>query len=267
MDLSQHTSTGIRRRIVQAPEEGSLIVGNVCRTKNYESFKAAPGNRVTKDRKALRKSIAEKGLISPIIVDAEFNVIDGQHRLSICKELGIDVDYIVRKVENDSILDVNTNQLNWKREDYLKRFVDLGNPHYILLLKIMQENDLPAVVAAPLVKGRLSDTVVREDFKAGKFVITEDDLRRFDAQIVQLNEIWNSSNGIFKAKLKATRAMPALAALISHSRYNHKYFVERLNNQVMDHEVKSVATIEQGKRMLEILYNYRLNEKNRIYLD
>ena len=170
MDLSQHTSTGIRRRIVQAPEEGSLIVGNVCRTKNYESFKAAPGNRVTKDRKALRKSIAEKGLISPIIVDAEFNVIDGQHRLSICKELGIDVDYIVRKVENDSILDVNTNQLNWKREDYLKRFVDLGNPHYILLLKIMQENDLPAVVAAPLVKGRLSDTVVREDFKAGSCI-------------------------------------------------------------------------------------------------
>jgi ParB-like chromosome segregation protein Spo0J len=46
---------------------------------------------------ALRESIREKGVIESVVTDEEGNVIDGHHRVKVCKELGI--EYPTRVIE------------------------------------------------------------------------------------------------------------------------------------------------------------------------
>jgi ParB-like chromosome segregation protein Spo0J len=46
---------------------------------------------------ALRESIRENGVIEPVVVDERGEVIDGHHRVKVCKELGI--EYPVRVIE------------------------------------------------------------------------------------------------------------------------------------------------------------------------
>ena len=50
---------------------------------------------------ALRADIAERGVIVPVVVDQDGNVIDGHHRWRIAAELGIDCPTEVRQVASD----------------------------------------------------------------------------------------------------------------------------------------------------------------------
>src|SRR5512139_4055857 len=44
---------------------------------------------------ALQKSIAENGVLTPIVVDEDGNVVDGHHRAKIAKKLGLSYDRMV----------------------------------------------------------------------------------------------------------------------------------------------------------------------------
>ena len=65
-------------------------VTEIRETNNYDIFKNMLGNRELKDKnyKKLMRSINEKQLIIPILVNEKFEIIDGQHRFSACKSLG-----------------------------------------------------------------------------------------------------------------------------------------------------------------------------------
>jgi hypothetical protein len=49
-----------------------------------------------KDYQRLKKSIREYGQQYPILVNTEFRVLDGHHRLRACHELGIPVSYTMK---------------------------------------------------------------------------------------------------------------------------------------------------------------------------
>lgn len=113
----------------------------VCSTKNYGLFKILNSNRSIKKRnveKLMKSFKITKGMMisKPIIVDKELNVIDGQHRLAACKELGIPVHYVIT---NDSIENIplyNTYQEKWGMEDYVNYYATKNNENYIRLLKV-----------------------------------------------------------------------------------------------------------------------------------
>ena len=67
-------------------------------TKDYSIFKKLTGNRSTELERITKicDSIREVGYItSPILVNENMEVIDGQGRLEAFKELGIPVEYII----------------------------------------------------------------------------------------------------------------------------------------------------------------------------
>lgn len=73
-------------------------VAMVFMTDDLTKFKVLDGNRKIKEshRQELIASIDKHGFImNPIIVNENFEVIDGQTRLAACKELGVPVYYIV----------------------------------------------------------------------------------------------------------------------------------------------------------------------------
>lgn len=114
----------------------------IYRTNNYDKFKRLEGNREVdaKKVKKIKKSIEEVGYISnPIIVNENFEVIDGQHRLQALKELGKPIEYIIQKKLNiKEVLYMNVNQEKWSMMDYIKSHAELGNESYKRLLDLVE---------------------------------------------------------------------------------------------------------------------------------
>lgn len=116
-------------------------IGTYHTTTNYEMFKKIESNRKIafgKNYKQLKELINKwGGNIEPILVNNDYEVIDGQHRLAACSELGLPVTYKVQKVsESESqelMTDLNISKNNWKPEDYVNKYARLGYPSYIAL--------------------------------------------------------------------------------------------------------------------------------------
>lgn len=109
----------------------------VKNTKKYDMFKELKGNReVSPSRvKKIIESIKNVGYItSPIIVNENMEVIDGQGRLKALQFLQMPVEYIVHKGAGiEECLSMNIHQTNWTLKDYIKSYADRGMQSYIYL--------------------------------------------------------------------------------------------------------------------------------------
>lgn len=61
----------------------------------------------TETRAALRDSISMLGVLYPIIVDQNGEIIDGHNRWAIADELNIDCPKIIRHVTDESVMDAS----------------------------------------------------------------------------------------------------------------------------------------------------------------
>ena len=93
--------------------------------KNLTKFSLLDNNRnINKNHvNMLVVSIRKKGQLMPIVVNEEKEVIEGQHRLKACEELGIPVAYIIMaQTTSKDISMINNSQKSWSTNDYLKHF-------------------------------------------------------------------------------------------------------------------------------------------------
>ena len=69
----------------------------IYETNDYEKFKLLGLNRPLTDNHSLEQVIKENNLLkyNAMIVTPDFEVLDGQHRLEICKKLGMPIFYII----------------------------------------------------------------------------------------------------------------------------------------------------------------------------
>lgn len=83
-------------------------------------------------------SIDKHGFImNPIIVNENFEVIDGQTRLAACKELGVPAYYIVvPKIGIDECMVLNANSKTWTIFDYIVSYAEQGNENYKRILQL-----------------------------------------------------------------------------------------------------------------------------------
>jgi hypothetical protein len=104
-------------------------------TTDYFLFKPVNGNRNKNmlHLNRLKKSISDNYLFTAIIVNENYEIIDGQHRFQAIKELKLPLNYIIMKgytLREVQIL--NANSKNWNAEDYLEGYCNLGFKDYIL---------------------------------------------------------------------------------------------------------------------------------------
>lgn len=121
------------------------IFGNIMVTENYDMFKKIGGNRkINKANYAkIVKSMKEEQLIIPIVVNEKYEIIDGQHRFTACKDLGKPVYfYMVRGYGLEQVKRANIASSNWKKENYLDMFVAEGNEIYKEFEEIKERYDL-----------------------------------------------------------------------------------------------------------------------------
>lgn len=102
-------------------------------TKDYSKFNIVEGNRQVNELhvKRLAKSMEEQYLISPIIVNEHFDVIDGQHRLQCAAMLNLPVYYVVCQGYGlTEIHRYNSNLKNWSVTDFMEGYIELGHTDY-----------------------------------------------------------------------------------------------------------------------------------------
>ena len=110
------------------------IVNQVKQTNDYSLFSILKGNRsINKAHlNRLKKSIQEESLCVPIIVNENYEIIDGQNRYSAWKELELPVYYIIVKGYGlPQVQRLNSNIKNWNNDDYMDCYCQLENPQYL----------------------------------------------------------------------------------------------------------------------------------------
>lgn len=146
----------------------------VEKTKDYDKFKLLTGNRPV-DRYHLKKlkiSIEKNNHLNlhPIIVNNNFEVIDGQHRLQAAKDLQVDIFYIKSEdIQDDHLIDCNVNQKSFDVENYIDFFaVKEKKPEYITLKRMLKDSTLKPKALLTLILGVVSTNIL-EFLKTGKF--------------------------------------------------------------------------------------------------
>lgn len=117
------------------------IVGQIYETDNYDLFKKLDGNRDANNVKAILKSIEDVGcILSPILVNENYEIVDGQHRLEAFKEKKLPVKFMVQKgIGLRECQAMNTGQKNWQAMDFVRSYARTGNENYIRLLDLWTE--------------------------------------------------------------------------------------------------------------------------------
>lgn len=248
------------------------VFAHIFVTTNYAMFSLMKGNRkINPAHKArLKKSMQQRYLISPILVNELMEIIDGQHRFFAAKELGLPIYYyIIDGYRWAEIQRLNTNMKNWGKTEYLEAYCDMGYAPYITLKNVWQKypefNLTSLIVLLSGVAGNRNtsnkDAKTKENpkgnvhvkpFEEGEFIIPN-----LNKSIEYLEKIRMLKKHIdFYNETLFVRAM---LSLFKNENYNHSVFLQKLAYQSA--AMQKCTSISAYVLLIEDIYNYRNRNK------
>ena len=155
----------------------------MVQSSEYEVFNLLDYNRNINRNQVnkIKESITKHGYVTsnPIIVDKDMNIIDGQHRFTACKEMGLPIEYEIQDVKDDLIIDLNTTQRSWSLADYVKYYALKQNRQsYLRLMNLSSELNLSYNSLLILIKDTAIGGYQNNEVKEGKFYMSIDDTIR-----------------------------------------------------------------------------------------
>lgn len=234
----------------------------IQKTEDYNLFKRITGNRTINKAQVskLYDSISENpDLIkaAPIIVNDNYEVVDGQHRLEALKKLGLPVYFF--KLPDLALSDVqrlNSATKVWTPYDYAKSFAELGNKNYLIYLDFRKRYRLAHNILLVYLGNKDSYTT-HMTFRQGKFKVG--DLKQAEELCGMLVEMQQF------VKRGDTKVFAyAFRKVAMHPDYNHKRMlakVEIFGNKFL----KDTPFAEDYIRQLEQIYNFHAkSEKDKV---
>ncbi|HEX8333704.1 MAG TPA: ParB N-terminal domain-containing protein [Segetibacter sp.] len=228
-------------------------------TRDYDKFKIMADNRNINllHVKRLVNSFNQKHLVSPIIVNEKFEVIDGQHRLRASRETNQPIHYIMIKgygIKEVQIL--NTNQKNWLKIDYLHSYCAEGRKEYLEFAEFMKNfPDFGIQVSERILTG-LSKKQGKIDGKKAQLK----DFEEGKLNIPSLQNAYSVAKKVmdFKPYYEGFNRGTFVSAIISifkNKKYNHKEMLHKLS--VAPLKLSDCPNVEEYKLLIEKIYNYR----------
>jgi hypothetical protein len=238
-------------------------------TGDLSVFKILDGNRNINlgnvDR--LVKSIEENGFLQmPIIVNENYEVIDGQHRLMAAKKLNSIIYY--HKVNNYDLktaITLNRNQSNWSIADYIRSYCDLQYKDYIRLQEFYEaNNDFGLMISAELTCLNKS-----KDIYANAGHLNSDLIRKGEYKFDPNNKAEYIFNAARKIKLVIPEVMSvaylrSLNNCIKNPEFNLNQFVKKATTYPDQHRKSNTVSVVMAN--VEHIYNFRNQGKTRIIL-
>lgn len=242
-------------------------------TNDYDRFKIIEGNRPPnpKHLNRLYNSILENGLLcNPIIVNANYEIIDGQHRFFASKKANISFFYIM--VDDYGLKDVHTlnlNQKNWTKKDFMDGYAEMGSEAYIKLRDFVTKN--PGFTFHDCISfcsnvsssnsssftskhrnengnvSKLSEVFEEGTWKGKDFELAQE----WADKISQLKDYFTGYN---KSVFVGT-----MIIILQNESFNFNEFVNKV--KIQPKALYDCANREQCKLMIENVYNYKRREK------
>lgn len=250
-------------------------VNQVNETNDYTMFNVLNGNRnVDKLHvKRLINSFKTAYLLSPMIVNEKFEIIDGQHRFEAAKALSLPVRFIIANgygLEEVQLL--NTNMKNWKKIDYLNGYCDLKYPEYLKFRNFMREFPNFGIAACETIltqrlttnaggvgtdidirgETNKSGRILIRSFQEGDLVIENYELAQEQAKMIL--EMKPYYEGYNRAALVRT-----MVGIFRIEYYSHEQFIRKLKNNPS--ALTHCANIGQYKLLIEDIYNFKSHAK------
>lgn len=234
----------------------------VYKTFDYDTFKTLDDNRELNMYHVQRliKSFEHKHLISPIIVNERFEVIDGQHRLEASKTTGLPIYYIqVNGYSIDEVQILNLNQKNWIKGDYLHMYCERGNKQYLKLREFMNDHpELPLTVCVRLLQGTNAKhkiengkTVISKSFEEGRFEVKDE-----SRAIILANRVRDFKD--YCDQYTSPTFVSAFLKIFSKRNYSHKEMLHKLKASKMKIRASGGAGgVDEYMIQIENIYNWK----------
>lgn len=176
-------------------------------TTNYDLFKYTGLNRklnkphiqtLINESERMKEGGQEANItkISPVVVDQDMYVIDGQHRIKANEALGLPVFYVKHNMKAHDIIAMNIRRRSWKIEDYVNFYAGSGNENYVKLAELRET--FPAIPYSDISRfNMLSNEHHTVAITSGKFLINN------YQELYERLEIYNrllELNSIFKVR-------------------------------------------------------------------
>jgi hypothetical protein len=145
----------------------------IYRTEDDSIFNLHQNNRpinTTNVRKKMKSLTRVRKLLSPIKIDKNFNVIDGNHRIVAIRELKrngiiIPISFYISEDDSESnMIEMNVEVRTWKLKDYVLKYAKQGKEQYKIIMQIANEfnvsiDDVVTVPYSGAGTGNVSDKV------------------------------------------------------------------------------------------------------------
>lgn len=122
---------------------GDVLDGFIYKTTNLDQFKTIKGNRIVNEdsvyTRRLAESLAKFGNVSPIIINDEYETIDGQRRLRAVKKFELDTPIRYSRVPEadiETVGDLNRLQFKWTFKDWMHKYTEMGRQDYLQYAEI-----------------------------------------------------------------------------------------------------------------------------------
>jgi len=237
------------------------VVNEVFKTNDYSIFKLSKFNRNVIFRKEMLEQAVE-GFISPIVVNEEMIVIDGQNRLLHAKEAKVPIEYIIKEgLDENDIVRMNTIQKPWSLENYIEAFANQGLEQYELLIDLINQRLSSVTNIIQIGNNGTSNTKsLNERVKKGEYKFYN------YGKTVEFLHYYQTFREETKTR-KLARVETALFAMFRVKKVDMQRVIKKVIQLGINEElqVKSPNHTEALKMLLDA-YNDRYNEKSNNYI-
>jgi hypothetical protein len=226
-------------------------------TTDYSLFKSIDGNRNKNllHINRLKKSMSENYLFTIITVNEKYEIIDGQHRFEIIKELNLPLNYVICEGYGlNEVHVLNANAKTWNSDDYLEAYCKLGYNDYILYRTFKQRYGFGTRENISILSG-------------GNIYVKTDHMKEFfkgNFKVSNYSESCNIAENIeilsnYYDGYKRRAFVFAMISLFKNKNFNFNEFVQKLKLQ--QNALIDCVSSNQYISLIEEIYNFRRREK------
>lgn len=235
-------------------------------TKEYDKFKLYEWNREINKGilKKIHKSVMKCGWRQePIVVDANYGIIDGQHRYTYAKQHNLPVFYFIADgATQGDCQRMNSVRLGWKATDFIKFYATLGNKDFMNLSELLEMfsgfnlGTIAYAIIGASPTGGLSTKIIDGTFECND--------ESYLKAVESLSYLKNLEYYIQKIKGRKTQLCQAIIFCYWLDGIDRDRLARRIAETY--NSINPPTDMERALEELEFIYNYKIGKFNRVFI-